>query len=104
MCTRLEIEDIIRKNLNEHELKDIQRYLQFEDKLDKVLVSVRDSVPPYLSPFLKEMKEDFTDLDGRVEKTEKVITYHTGVMVGIGSAIGIAWMVLGEWLKNKFLN
>lgn len=87
-----------------HEIKDIKRHTQFDDKLDKVLVSVRDSVPPYLSPFLKKMEEGYIGLDKRVGKTENIITYHTGVMIGIGSAIGIAWMVLGDWLKNNFLN
>lgn len=105
MCnTHEKVKEIIDLALAQHELKDIQRHVQFDDKLDKTLIAVRDSIPPYLSPTIKKMIENVDKIDKRLKKTENVITYHTGVMVGIGSVIGIAWLVIGDWLKNKLLN
>jgi hypothetical protein len=108
MCTKIEIEEIIKYHLAEHEVGDIKRHIEFEDKLDRTLVAVRDSVPPFLSPFLKNVDERIEKLlqsienhNNRITKNETVITYATGVVIGIGALASIVWLVVGDFLKSK---
>lgn len=74
MCnTKQEVTDIINTALAQHELGDIQRYVQLEDKMDKTLVSVRESIPPSFSPYLNNFQQTMEDLKKQIESLREEV-------------------------------
>ena len=73
MCSREEIKEIIDLSIAKHEISDIKRHAQFEEKLDKTLIAVRDSIPPSFSALLKDITRQIEELRNEVKPVVTIV-------------------------------
>lgn len=73
MCSREEIKEIIDLSIANHEIGDIKRHAQFEEKLDKTLIAVRDSIPPSFSVMFRDITKQIEELRNEVKPVVTIV-------------------------------
>lgn len=90
-----------------HEIGDIKRHVQFEDKLDKTLVAVRDSIPPSFSALFNELKNQIEELRAEVRPVVSIVdtakNFRTGTIWIAGFLLALYPIVEGFRYIKKLL-